>query len=213
MKNSEFLPRIMVVSLILCFSNHSIASDGNWKIKVDASVMHFTSANQHVFKKDLESVYSYPFDPGIQATIHYNLSPEISIGTGIFYQQGRASDYHSYDHFGELGMPIQIHYTPKLNKIRPVVQFGFDLGTYAYDDYYWEHMYDQGVIYYKNRRYLFPDYFFTDCTLGLGFEFGRWKNSSLSCLPFFKYRIYETRDIVETENLFYGIKIGFTFNL
>jgi hypothetical protein len=214
MKKTILLIQLMI---LLPFANPVSAQEYKNKIVISGILAHYEQISKYKSAKVVPGYYQYPVDPGIEVLYLRNLNKNLSLGTGICYQKGKIMDFiiNQYRfHFADVSIPILFNSRFKFDKRNGLListglyggkttllkaestgsaygwyeNPGFDIGSYSDDE------------------------FFLDIYFGTGYSYSISQKSSISIMPFVKYRANTVWLNEFQKKLHYGVKLSYSFN-
>ncbi len=210
-------PLIQLI-LLLQFSITICAQESKNNLVVSGMLAHYEQISKYGSAEVVPGYYQYPVDPGIEFLYLRNLNKNISLGTGIGYQKGRIMDFiiNQYRfHFAELSIPILFNTHLYLNeKNGLLISAGLYGGktillkaesTGSTDG--WYEFSDFDISWYSD------DSFFLDIYFGAGYSYSISQKSSISIMPFVKYRANTVWLNDFQKKLHYGIKLSYSVDL
>lgn len=213
-KSLLFIPFL----IIILFTHPVFAQEAKNTFVLSGNLTHFAQISDH---RDTErGSYTYPFDPGIEALYFRHLFKNISLGTGIGYQKGRNSDFihnqRKFD-FVEVNIPVLLSRYYKFDKrkgmlittglyggktfLRKVEWMGSATGWLNQPDF-------DPELSYKSNDVVFLDIFF-----GAGYSYSILQKSSISVMPFAKYRVNTVWLNAFQKKIIYGVKLSYSIHL
>jgi hypothetical protein len=214
MKKIKFLFQLMI---LLQFVNPVCAQEAKNKIVISGILAHYEQISKYGSANVVPGYYQYPVDPGIEVLYLKNLNKNISLGTGICYQKGKIMDfmYNQYRfHFAEASIPFLLSSHFNLDERNGLlISTGFYGGkaillkaesTSSTDG--WHEISDFDIGWYSD------DVFFLDIYFGAGYFYSISQKSSISIMPFVKYRANTVWLNEFQKKLHYGVKLSYSFN-
>ncbi len=199
----------LTLFLLFIFNINSYSQDSRFSGFLNLNSAHFTNNGENI-------QYSLPTDIGIESGVWFDLTKNVSIGTGLSFQMGRISSYDnkSGTEFWELSTPFLAKFsTSGKNKLKFFTIAGIYLGNISYykDSSYVRKTYD--LAYWKIREDLvFPD-IRADLLICPGIEYQVSKNFGISISPFIKYSFIRLTNGPYIDPFYYGLKVGARFSV
>jgi hypothetical protein len=208
---------VQLITLIQ-FANPVCAQEAKNTIDISGILAHYDQISKYEGAKYIIGYYQYPVDPGIEALYFRNLNNNISLGTGICLQKGRITDFiiNPYRfHFAEVSIPVLFSSRFKFDERNGLL---ITTGLYggktilrkaesASNVYDWYEIPDFNIGWYSD------DVFFLDIYFGAGYSYSILQKSSISIMPFVKYRANTVWLNSFQEKLHYGVKLSYSVNL
>ncbi|MCL3780733.1 hypothetical protein EMN47_10105 [Prolixibacteraceae bacterium JC049] len=201
---------ITTVVMITLLSFNGKAQEKKWHYSVNLSIAHYERNGRMVTNVNGEKYpCRYPFDPGIEFIVGYDIGKNISLNTGLSYQYGRIANHiqtYRRFRFGEISVPVFFSWKlGTISKYQIALNTGATFGQFLHISYY-----DLGELYrwrkydHHELDYYSTSSFFIDSYFGLKVKRSRW-----SMEPFIKPRIKENWLKHERTNTYWGVKMGF----
>jgi hypothetical protein len=206
------------ILIVIIFSVIQLqAQEAKNTIVLSGLLAHYEQISKYGSAKVVPGYYQYPIDPGIEVLYLRNLNKNISLGTGICYQKGRISDFIRNQYrfnFAEVSIPLLLSSHFKFGERNELlITTGLYGGktilrkaesTGSVDG--WHEISDFDIGWYSD------DVFFLDIYFGAGYSYSISQKSSISIMPFIKYRADTVWLNDFQEKLHYGVKLSYSFN-
>lgn len=214
MKKTLLFIQLMI---LLQFANLVCAQEAKNKIVISGILAHYEQISKYGSAEVIIGYYQYPVDPGIEVLYLRNLSKNISLGTGICYQKGRISDFirnPSRFNFDEVSIPFLLSSRFKFDKRNDLL---ITTGLYGGKTIFRKAEFiDNLNAWYEHRdfniEWYSDDVFFLDIYFGAGYSYSISQKSSISIMPFVKYRANTVWLNDFQKKLHYGVKLSYSFN-
>jgi len=207
-----------LILIVIIFSGIQVrAQEAKNTIVLSGILAHYEQISKYGSAEVIIGYYQYPVDPGIEFLYLRNLNKNISLGTGICYQKGRISDFiRNPDrfNFAEVSIPVLLSSHFKFDK-----RNGLLITTGLYGGKTILHkaeFMDNLNAWHENRDFdiswYSDDVFFLDIYFGAGYSYSISQKSSISIMPFVKYRANTVWLNDFQKKLHYGVKLSYSFN-
>jgi hypothetical protein len=207
--------KIFILIVIIISGIPLRAQETKNSIVLSGVLAHYEQISKYRSAKVVPGYYLYPIDPGIEVLYLRYLNKNISLGTGICYQKGRISDFiinPDRFNFSEVSIPFLLSSRFKFDERNGLL---ITTGLYGGKTILrkaefidslnaWHENSDFDISWYSD------DVFFLDIYFGAGYSYSISPKSSISIMPFIKYRANTVWLNDFQEKLHYGVKLSYS---
>lgn len=194
----------LTLFLLLIFNINSYSQDSRFHGFINLNSGHYTFYRQN----NISTSHIYT---GIESGIWFDITKNVSLGTGINFLKYRSSEYTtSTVEYWELSTPFLTKFSTSGKKVKFFAITGIYIGGISYSKHISYNTKFQYSYWEIREESTIPD-IKADLIICPGIEYQVSNNFGISFSPFMKYRFLDTYD--ENNPLFYGLKIGARFSI